>query len=332
MDCQMETADQGDLRRAQEAAEWHIRLQCEGPACHSAFSAWIMESNRNVEAFLLVGAMSSRLKEELDQAHEIDVAALIAEADTNTVRPAERVRPKAFRNWSVGAGVATLVAGVFVWNLLSAQTYSTDIGEQLSIPLTDGSVIRLNTDSQVQVHYTRQVRDVELIKGEALFTVENDTDRRPFRVSTGTAVVHAVGTEFDVYRQPRRTFVAVVDGKVHVSASGLRDSLSAGEQASIGADGQIRKDADKNFQPARNWAQRRLDFDEATLAEVAAEFNRYNRAQIVVEGDALRNKLISGTFTADHPQTLFNFLEKRHDDIVVETTSDGVVIRTRDGS
>jgi len=325
----METADQGDLRRAQEAAEWHIRLQCEGPACHSAFSAWIMGSNRNVEAFLLVGAMSSRLK-ELDQAHEIDVAALIAAANTSTVPPAERVRPKAVRNWILG--FVTLIASFFVWNLLSAQTYSTDIGEQLSIPLTDGSVIRLNTDSRVQVHYTRQVRDVELVKGEALFTVENDPDRRPFQVSTGTAVVHAVGTEFDVYRQPERTFVAVVDGKVHVSASGLRDSLSAGEQASIGLDGQIRKDAEKNFQPARNWAQRRLDFDEATLAQVAAEFNRYNRAQIVVQGDALRNKLISGTFTADHPQTLFNFLEKRHDDIVVDTTPDGVVIRTRDGS
>ncbi len=81
----MTTADQGDLRRAREAAAWHIRLQCEGSPCYRLFSVWIMQSALNVEAFLRVEAMSSRLK-GLDPGHDIDVAALIAKAKNNVVR------------------------------------------------------------------------------------------------------------------------------------------------------------------------------------------------------------------------------------------------------
>lgn len=40
---------------------------------------------------------------------------------------------------------------------------------------------------------------------------------RPFRVVSDTAVVRAVGTEFNIYRKAGQTIVTVVQGKVVVS-------------------------------------------------------------------------------------------------------------------
>jgi transmembrane sensor len=255
------------------------------------------------------------------------------------------------KGWGLAAAVV-LAAAVAFWLVApitrGAETYLTAVGEQRSVKLKDGSVIYLNTDSLVKIHYTAAARDVQLLKGEALFTVEHDT-MRPFRVSAGTAVVRALGTEFDVYLQPARTLIAVVDGEVNVLLQRQEGSalpaqsnphaptptalasarLAAGERASIDLDGQIRKDAQRNVQVARDWQRRRLVFDEATLAEVAAEFNRYNRAQIVVEGADLRTRLISGIFSADHPQTLFLYLQRRDESLVVDTKSDEFVIRFR---
>ena len=83
--CQMKTEDQDDLRRAREAAGWHIRLQCEGPPCYRLSSAWITQSTLKVDAFQRVEVMSSRPK-GLDPAHDIEMAALIAKAKNNVVR------------------------------------------------------------------------------------------------------------------------------------------------------------------------------------------------------------------------------------------------------
>jgi len=52
-----------------------------------------------------------------------------------------------------------------------------------------------------------------------------------------------------------------------------------------------------------SWRQRRLVFRDATLADIAAEFNRYNHTQIHVEGDAARELRLSGNSRAASPST-----------------------------
>jgi transmembrane sensor len=44
-------------------------------------------------------------------------------------------------------------------------------------------------------------------------------------------------------------------------------------------------------------------FDETPLADVAAEFNRYNRKKLIVVGDAARKLAIGGHFQADNVET-----------------------------
>ncbi len=367
----MNVEDQDELRRARAAAIWNIRLDSEGAGCRAEFLAWLLESSRNVESYLQVADTSLRL-DGMDPRREIDVAALIAQANESVVpitfesvestemalavdsKDERPVGSGSAKRWRLAGVAVLLVVGAIFWMAAlptrSAQTYTTQVGEQLAVKLKDGSLIHLNTNSQVQVRYTPQERDIQLVQGEALFTVERDLDR-PFRVSTETTVVRAVGTKFDVYRQPERTLIAVVDGDVdvlpqrnegsalpvpdrsdpHAPTSEAPDAahLAAGEQASVDLYGKIHRDAQRNVQPAENWLQRRLVFEEATLGDVAAEFNRYNRAQIVVKEEDLRKRLISGSFSADHPQTLFLYLQRLDESVVVDTKSDEFVIRFR---
>jgi transmembrane sensor len=82
-------------------------------------------------------------------------------------------------------------------------------------------------------------------------------------------------------------------------------------------------------QEASAWQQRRLVFRKHTLAEIAAEFNRYNRSpQIRVEGDALRERRFSGVFDADDPETLLQYL-KADSRFTFDRTGDELIIRMR---
>ena len=57
------------------------------------------------------------------------------------------------------------------------------------------------------------------------------------------------------------------------------------------------------------WQERRLEFDEEPLAEVIAEFNRYNLRQLVIADPALAKKRFSGSFRADGYEPLVRLLE-----------------------
>ena len=96
--------------------------------------------------------------------------------------------------------------------------YETRIGEQNTITLVDGSVIQLNTDSQIQVNYLGNQRNIVLTAGEAHFDVAKDP-QRPFVVSAGEGMVRAVGTAFSVRLDQQAVKVIVTEGKVALASS-----------------------------------------------------------------------------------------------------------------
>jgi transmembrane sensor len=62
------------------------------------------------------------------------------------------------------------------------------------------------------------------------------------------------------------------------------------------------------------WQQRRLTFRDDALADIAAEFNRYNRRlQIVVEDELARNKRYGGIFDAEDPESIIAFVSQDTD-------------------
>ena len=114
------------------------------------------------------------------------------------------------------------------------QAFETGIGEQRFVKLVDGSTIELNSRSRVRIRYSNLGRDVDLIEGQALFHVAKDA-ARPFIVHSGTTLVRAVGTQFDVYRKDSGTTVTVVEGRVAVLSPILAAEHEGGQSGSAAA-------------------------------------------------------------------------------------------------
>jgi len=227
------------------------------------------------------------------------------------------------------------------WWPSGGNTYVTAVGEQTSLKLPDGSMMHLNTDSRAVVSYSDQERTIRLESGEALFTVQSDPSR-PFEVLTASARIRALGTEFNVRSSGTATRVAVVTGAVRVSAAGAvapsagvsapRQTagleLQAGDEAQVNAQ-QIVKTRKPNIERAVAWRARRLMFPAEPVSEIAAEFNRYNKKMIRIEGSRLQMRRMSGVFDADDPSPLLRFLE-RDPAVEVIKGEHEIVIRDRE--
>jgi transmembrane sensor len=230
----------------------------------------------------------------------------------------------------------------FVWVFLFREPiYVTQVGEQRSITLSDGSTMELNSRSKVRVRYSEHERALELLEGQALFRVAHDTSR-PFIVTSDGTRVRAVGTQFDVNKKREGTVVTVVEGRVsvltdvsdarvdainvNVSESmpqlphegGAGILLAAGEQIAV-SDTAAERVEQPDVARAIAWTQKQLVFKAATLTEVAEEFNRYNQRQLVVQDPELYEFHISGVFASSDPGALLQFLRERAGVRVVES-------------
>jgi transmembrane sensor len=329
---------------AEEAAHWLVELEEPDGATLARFAAWLETSPRHVEEFLLASAVWKEF-EHFDAARRFDIEKLIDEARNNVrtvgLAPSggaptspSRAQTRNVR-WialAAAAMAAAIVVGIAVWQAprLQPESYATVRGEQRALKLEDGSVVYLNTQSRVQVQFSKEARVIRLLEGEAMFNVEHDA-ARPFRVLAGSTVIQAIGTRFNVYRSAAGATVSVVEGVVQISpeaTSAAPPRVSAGEVARISADGAIVTRAVPDLAQIVSWRERRLVFRADRLEDVATQFNRYNAVQIRIEDDAVRGKQITGVFDADDPRSFVQFLQR--DGALEVTDGDGEIsIRRR---
>jgi transmembrane sensor len=231
--------------------------------------------------------------------------------------------------------------------LVGKNTLTTDVGEQRSYQLEDGSLVHLNTQSRVKVRYSESSRSIQLLAGEVLFDVAHDS-ARPFRVTAGPATIQAVGTQFNVYRGPEQVNVAVVEGRVQIEPSEPQDGagarfnpgqghraresakalLNAGEEAAVEGNGRVVKSTTADIPAAVAWRQHRLVFRSERLDHIAAQFNRYNRTKIEIEGEGLAAQRASGTFNANEPNAFIHFLQE-DSSVDIARTVDSILVRAR---
>lgn len=101
--------------------------------------------------------------------------------------------------------------------LTQIQTLKTQVGEQKSFTLQDGSQIKLNTNSLIKVEYSPNHRLLTLLQGEARFDVAKDKSR-PFTVTVGEKSFTALGTIFNVQKSDNLMMELVVtEGKVLIT-------------------------------------------------------------------------------------------------------------------
>lgn len=324
---------------SEQAAHWWVILHEETctAADREAFAAWVRRSPERVEAFLRVNMTMGTLQSKQRRWPETPADELIRQARGASaeilpfarVRPAARgFRPFAFlgtRMFMYASFAAVCCTVLIAWLVWAPQHFDTDIGEQRSVLLADGSVIMLNTSSAIEVRYTDQRRFIRLVRGEALFDVAHDS-QRPFDVDTGTAVVRAVGTRFNVDRRAHRTTVSVVEGKVKVTSDALArepptaasgsapavepaaEFLSQAQRLVVTDTGMSEPELIADIAPVTAWTRRQLVFENQPLGEVAEEFNRYNRHHILIRSPQLRTQSVTGVFQANDSSSFLAFI------------------------
>lgn len=192
-------------------------------------------------------------------------------------------------------------------------------GQKSRIYLPDGSVIWLNSESQIKYpeKFGDSIRQVSL-RGEAYFEVVKNTDL-PFIVKAGHTSTIVLGTSFNINAYPENEGVTVslVTGKVHfkLQSSSFEESkiLAPGE----GAHASFTKSSLNSFRfdPKKNlgWKDGLLVFEKANLALVISELERWYGVDIKTEGQTHSSWSFSGTFDNENLSNVLMNLSKMRD-------------------
>jgi transmembrane sensor len=204
-----------------------------------------------------------------------------------------------------GAVLAAGLVGVAVL-MTGSHRYGTALGEIRQIPLSDGSVVAINTQSTVEVAMHPTLREVTLAHGEAWFQVAHDK-KRPFIVSAGRIRVRAVGTAFSVRRHDEGADVQVTEGVVEtwtVGEESRRVQVAAGSRAYV-AEYETPKPvpAPADIERSLAWREGQIVLEGETLDEAVAQFNRYNTKKLVISDPELAAEKLVGQFRATDPRT-----------------------------
>ena len=297
-------------------------------------------------------------REEASEESPLDKSSIRRFAADGFSVPVDEDHKRRPRRWlaplAAAAVLAIVAIGAGLWLSMTRgdgwQRYATEYGVLTRIVLSDGSVVHLNTNSVMRTRLSPGHREVVLERGEALFKVAHDATR-PFDVQAAGTTVRAVGTEFSVrLREPNEKTpgqqqwqkdveVLVKEGRVAIDppkqqlerAAALPSSvsmLSAGETVTISASRvSVQRVPDTEVDKKLSWTEGRLWFERQRLADVVAEFNRYNRRQMVIADPAIADLRVGGGFEANDPESFMAALEKTFGIRAFPSAEDADVIR-----
>jgi transmembrane sensor len=321
-----------------QAAEWFARVRSGHMTSQDdkAWEQWMEREPDNLAAYENV-ELAWEISQELRDRPKIKT--LLRDADLGSTSavdaPVSRGLFGGKVSWRAGAALAAAVlfcavTAVFVVTRVSVAEYASGVGEQRTVTLPDGSTLSLNTGTRVQVRYSRGLRRIDLLSGEAAFAVMHDSER-PFEVRALHGATTAVGTEFDVQITASTATVSVLKGAVLVRPS---DSLSTATFTQVSAGQAVDYTAEGGTSAIRNadagkvhgWLAQRIVFSNVTLADALADYNRYTKTPIVIGDPGLGGRRINGVFRIGDQAAFIDALEQG---LHVTATPDGprIVLR-----
>ena len=288
----------------ERAFDWLLVLQADPDDAEqkAQFDTWLRSDPLHEEAYRR--AVSTWKLTGQVQASELHDGAAIRSLPG---RRRSRVR------WGIPAALAACLMLLAAWpslSILLRADYRTDVGGMRTVSLADGSSVILNTDSALSVEYSGSVRALELIQGEAYFEVASDP-ARPFIVQAGDHRVTVLGTAFNVRHDDDGLSVAVVHGRVQSDRDGDSLELHPGDRLHR-VPGSPPKVTEVNTQRIASWRKQRLAVAGATVAEVAAELDRYHLGRIWVLDEKLAERRVTGSYNLATPEAALHALVEPH--------------------
>ena len=321
-------------RTYDEASAWIAKMDRGlSPSEKQELGAWLGHGSSNRETLMRISKLWDRM----------DALTILAEANPSASKPVSAgFRPL----WAVAASLllATAILGwLAVHSGEGAQVeqtrvaespleYMTEIGQQASHVLPDGTRLTLNTNTRVRLQYSESNRLLLLEQGEIHVMVAHQPGR-PLSVAVGGQIVQAVGTEFNVeITSDQRielvvtegvVMVGVVDGSVLTPVPGepialTRSStlVAAGESAVIppeqSTSENVKTEAigSEEIAVKLSWREGNVIFRGEPLEEALAEIGRYTAVEFVILDESAKKIRIAGLFRAGDVDGLLKALRQ----------------------
>ncbi len=165
----------------------------------------------------------------------------------------------------------------------SVVTKRTNRGENLTVRLPDGTLVRLNSSSSISYSQNLILENQRLVEleGEAFFDVKRD-EYRPFIVKTNEVNTTVLGTSFNVNAKNEKEIkVAVVSGKVAVEQNQEKVVLTPGDMAVVDEKvGKTKYDFDEEV----GWKNGILVLRADDFSDVIDDIEQWYGVDIEVEG------------------------------------------------
>lgn len=271
-----------------QAIDWLVKLRFDRPSprTEQQFQQWLASHPHNPLAWQRV----SQLGEEL--------AGLPKDLSRRTLDGSQRQRIS--RRDQLKLLMLLAVGGSLGWaareplglpELLADS--STETGERRQLQGSDGSLIQLNTASAIDLRYSAEERQLQLVRGEVSLDSNRD-DNRPFRIDTRVGPLATRDGQLLLRENDRGLLLAVRRGEVTLfPASAAPRQVLAGQTLQVSANGSV--------QPVQlhsdpwGWTDGVLSVRQMPLGEFVAELARYRPGLLRCAPEVAGLK-VSGTY------------------------------------
>lgn len=319
-----------------DAAEWWERVRNGAPEDQFALKAWLDTDPAHQKAYDTIRANWDRFAEIQNAPEILDQrrkAIQGAQSASKAKTKAQVSRRATFGLVAAAAGAAVITPMIVFNSRRSQQSLGSQIGEQRTFSLADGSTLTLDANTHVEVDFDWRSRNIKLLRGRIHFDVAKDASR-PFTVHATDNTVTAIGTAFTVEVRHTDVSVALFEGRVSIKAFPVTGAavvlpeIKPGQMVAIaGGDVAAAKYTSVDEKSVLAWRTGQLIFDEEPLASVADRMNDYSSKKISVMDGAAKIK-VSGTYLVGQSDTFLQAIEKFYP-VRVKNSPDGIVISAR---
>lgn len=270
-------------RLQSEAQDWLILLT-SGRATVAdarALRQWCAQSPEHARAF----EQSKRLWQQLQPAAE-------------RLQAPRHLGRRAFLGGAIAASAAFfLIRGTVPGGFSGlGADYITEVGEQRRVDLAEGLSLELNTQTRINQRASADgTRSFELLSGEVEVLTRAQA---PLKVQAGAGWLSARQARFNLRHIDQNVCVTCLDGVLLVDILGRSIHLESGQQLTYDAR-QVGTPQAVDTSAVIAWRQQVLVFNDATLATVIDEINRYRPGMLLLLNSELGKRKVQARFSLD---------------------------------
>lgn len=208
--------------------------------------------------------------------------------------------------------VVLSVTGVFDREQDISVSLTADYGNRSEIALPDGSVVKLNSGSDITYVYNskKKIREVRF-QGEGYFDVSKSES--PFIVKMASGVeVKVLGTSFNLkaYAEDPTIQASLIEGHIELEHQNNKLVMKAGEMAEFDKRTNRLKQMEGDLSHSYGWLKNKLYMDDMSLADVCKYLERWYNVDITVQGDLGEQIRYNGVIQEDTIAEVMEALSK----------------------